>query len=139
MLKEFKEFALRGNVVDMAVGIIVGAAFSKIVTSLVNDVVMPPMGLLLGNVDFSQLYLNISGADYPSLAAAQAAGAATVNYGLFINTVLDFLILAFVIFLVIRGMNRLKRKAEAAPTEEPKPSAEVQLLTEIRDTLKARA
>ncbi len=138
MLREFKEFALRGNVVDMAVGIIIGAAFSKIVTSLVNDVVMPPMGLLLGNVDFSQLYLNLSEGDYPSLVAAQAAGAATVNYGLFINTVLDFLILALVIFLVIRGMNRMQRKAEASPTEEPKPSAEVQLLAEIRDALKTR-
>lgn len=139
MLREFKEFALRGNVVDMAVGIIVGAAFSKIVTSLVNDVVMPPMGLLMGNVDFSQLYIDLSGGDYPSLVAAQAAGAATVNYGLFINTVLDFLILALVIFLVIRAMNRLKRRAEAAPAEEPKPFSEVQLLTEIRDALKSRA
>lgn len=139
MLREFKEFALRGNVVDMAVGIIIGAAFSKIVTSLVNDVVMPPMGLLLGNVDFSQLYVNLSGGDYPSLIAAQAAGAATVNYGLFINAILDFLILAVVIFLVIRGMNRMQRKAEAAPAEEPKPSAEVRLLTEIRDALKPRA
>lgn len=139
MLKEFKEFALRGNMVDMAVGIIIGAAFGKIVTSLVNDVIMPPIGLLLGNVDFSQLYLNLSGVDYPSLAEAQAAGAATMNYGLFINNVLDFLIVAFVIFMVIRGMNRLKRKAEAAPAEEPKASAEVQLLTEIRDSLKSRA
>lgn len=139
MLREFREFALRGNVVGMAVGIIVGAAFSKIVTSLVNDVVMPPMGLLMGNVDFSQLYIDLSGGDYPSLVAAQAAGAATVNYGLFINTVLDFLILAIVIFLVIRAMNRLKRRAEAAPAEEPKPSAEVQLLTEIRDALMSRA
>lgn len=139
MLKEFKEFAMRGNVVDMAVGIIIGAAFGKIVSSFVNDVIMPPIGLLMGNVDFSQLYLNLSGTDYPSLAAAQEAGAATINYGVFINTVLDFLIVAFAIFMVIRGMNKLKRKAEEHPEEEPKPSAEVQLLTEIRDSLRSRA
>jgi large conductance mechanosensitive channel len=136
MLKEFKEFAMRGNVVDMAVGIIIGAAFGKIITSLVNDVVMPPLGLLLGKVDFKQLFVNLSSTNYPSLEAAQAAGAATINYGVFINNVLDFLIVAFAIFLVIRAMNKLKRKAEQKPEEEPKPSAEVQLLTEIRDTLK---
>jgi large conductance mechanosensitive channel len=138
MLKEFKEFAMRGNVVDMAVGIIIGAAFGKIVSSLVADVIMPPIGLLMGNMDFSQLYLNLSGTDYPSLAAAQEAGAATINYGLFINAVLDFLIVAFAIFMVIRAMNKLKRKAEEAPAEPPKASAEVQLLTEIRDSLRAR-
>ena len=139
MLKEFKEFALRGNVVDMAVGIIIGAAFGKIVSSLVADVVMPPIGLLMGNVDFTQLFVNLSGTDYPTLAAAQEAGAATINYGVFINTVLDFVIVAFAIFLVIRGMNKLKRKAEEQPEEEPKPSAEVQLLTEIRDSLRNKA
>ena len=139
MLKEFKEFAMRGNVVDMAVGIIIGAAFGKIVSSLVADVIMPPIGLLMGNMDFSQLYLNLSGTDYPSLAAAQEAGAATINYGLFINAILDFLIVAFAIFMVIRGMNRLKRKAEEAPAEPPKASTEVQLLTEIRDSLRARS
>ncbi|HEX7060582.1 MAG TPA: large conductance mechanosensitive channel protein MscL [Woeseiaceae bacterium] len=139
MLKEFKEFALRGNVVDMAVGIIIGAAFGKIVTSLVNDVIMPPLGLLTGKVDFSQLYLNLTGADYPSLTAAQAAGAATLNYGLFINAIINFIIVAFAIFLLVRAMNRLQRKAEEKPSEPPKPSAEVQLLTEIRDSLKARA
>lgn len=139
MLKEFKEFALRGNVVDMAVGIIIGAAFGKIVSSLVADVVMPPIGLLMGNVDFSQLFVNLSGIDYPTLDAAQEAGAATINYGVFINTVLDFLIVAFAIFLVIRGMNKLKRRAEEKPEEEPKPSAEVQLLTEIRDSLRNRS
>jgi large conductance mechanosensitive channel len=138
MLKEFKEFAMRGNVVDMAVGIVIGAAFGKIVSSLVADVIMPPIGLLMGNMDFSQLYLNLSGTDYPSLAAAQEAGAATINYGLFINAVLDFLIVAFAIFMVIRAMNKLKRKAEEAPAEPPKASAEVQLLTEIRDSLRAR-
>jgi large conductance mechanosensitive channel len=139
MLKEFKEFAMRGNVVDMAVGIIIGAAFGKIVSSLVADVIMPPIGLLMGNMDFSQLYLNLSGTEYPSLAAAQEAGAATINYGLFINAVLDFLIVAFAIFMVIRGMNKLKRKAEEAPAEPPKASTEVQLLTEIRDSLRARS
>jgi large conductance mechanosensitive channel len=138
MFKEFKEFAMRGNVVDMAVGIIIGAAFGKIVTSLVNDVVMPPIGLLMGNVDFSQLFLNLSGSEYATLAAAQAAGAATINYGMFINTLLDFVIVAFAIFMVIKGMNRLKRKQEETPEEAPKPSQEVQLLTEIRDSLRSR-
>jgi large conductance mechanosensitive channel len=138
MLKEFKEFAMRGNVVDMAVGIIIGAAFGKIVTSLVNDVVMPPIGLLMGNVDFSQLFVNLSGAEYATLAAAQEAGAATINYGMFINTLLDFMIVAFAIFMVIKGMNRLKRKQEETPEEAPKPSMEVQLLTEIRDSLQSR-
>jgi large conductance mechanosensitive channel len=139
MFKEFKEFAMRGNVVDMAVGIIIGAAFGRIVSSMVEDVVMPPIGLLMGNMDFSQLYINLSGTDYPSLAAAQEAGAATINYGMFINAVLHFLIVAFAIFILIRGMNRLKRKAEEAPAEPPQASAEVQLLTEIRDSLRARS
>ena len=136
MLKEFKEFAMRGNVMDMAVGIIIGAAFGKIVTSLVNDVVMPPIGLLLGNMDFSNLFLNLSGTPYATLADAQAAGAPIVKYGVFINNVLDFLIVAFVIFMIIRTINRFKRKQEAAPPAAP--PAEVQLLTEIRDTLKAQ-
>ena len=142
MLKEFKEFAMRGNVVDMAVGIIIGAAFGRIVTSLVNDVVMPPIGLLMGKVDFSNLYLALDGGDYASLAAAEQAGAPVIKYGLFINNVLDFLIVAFVIFLVIRAMNNLRRKQEAAPAEEaapPAPTAEVQLLTEIRDALRTPA
>jgi len=138
MLKEFKEFAMRGNVADMAVGIIIGAAFGKIVSSLVNDVIMPPIGLLMGNVDFSQLFVNLSGAEYATLAEAQAAGAATINYGMFINTVLDFVIVAFAIFMVVRGMNRMKRKQEEAPAEAPVVPIEVQLLTEIRDTLKSR-
>jgi large conductance mechanosensitive channel len=115
MFKEFKEFAMRGNVLDMAVGIIIGGAFGKIVSSFVKDVIMPPIGMLLGNVDFSKLYLNLSGQSYESLAAAQEAGAPTINYGVFINTVLDFIIVAFAIFLVIRAMNRLKRKEEAPP------------------------
>jgi large conductance mechanosensitive channel len=110
MLKEFKEFATRGNVVDLAVGFILGAAFGKIVTSLVNDVLMPPVGLLLGRVDFSNLYFSLNGMRYTSLAEAQAAGAPTINYGVFINTVIDFIIVAFVIFLLVRFMNRMKRQ-----------------------------
>lgn len=108
MLKEFKEFAMRGNVLDMAVGIVIGAAFGKIVTSLVGDVLMPPIGVVLGKVDFSNLFLNISGKSYSTLGEAKAAGAATLNYGMFINTVIDFLIVAFVIFLLVRQVNRWK-------------------------------
>jgi large conductance mechanosensitive channel len=136
VLQEFKEFAMRGNVVDMAVGIIIGAAFGKIVSSFVSDIIMPPIGLLMGNMDFSKLYLNLSGSEYASLAAAQEAGAATINYGLFLNAVVDFVIVAFAIFMVIRGMNRLKRKAEEKPAAAPEVSKEVQLLTEIRDALR---
>ena len=117
MLKEFKEFALRGNVVDMAIGIVIGAAFGAIVTSLVNDILMPPIGMLLGNVDFTNLFVSLDGQQYASLAAAQEAGAATINYGLFINTVINFVILAFVIFLLVRWMNKLQRQPEEAPAE----------------------
>ena len=136
MLQEFKKFAMRGNVVDMAVGIIIGAAFGKIVSSLVSDIIMPPIGMIMGNVDFSQLFINISGGEYATLAAAQEAGAATINYGMFINTVLDFVIVAFAIFMVIRGMNNMKKKEEEKPAEPAKPSEEVILLQEIRDALK---
>jgi len=115
MLKEFKEFAIKGNAIDMAVGIIIGAAFGKIVSSLVNDVLMPPIGLLLGNVDFSGLFFNLSGQPYRTLAEAKAAGGATINYGVFINTVIDFLIVSFVIFMLIRQINRLKREPAAPP------------------------
>ena len=139
MLNEFKKFAMRGNVVDMAVGIIIGASFGKIVSSLVADVVMPPIGLIMGNVDFSQLFIDLSGGGYATLAAAKEAGAATINYGAFINTVLDFVIVAFAIFMIIRGMNKMKKKEEEKPAEPPKPSAEVELLTEIRDALKAKS
>lgn len=118
MLREFKEFALRGNVLDMAVGIIIGAAFGSIVTSFVNDILMPPIGLLLGRVDFANLFINLSGTPYDTLAEAQAAGAATINYGMFINTVLDFAIVAFVVFLLIRQINRMTREQEA-PSEDP--------------------
>ena len=117
MLQEFKEFTMRGNVLDMAIGVIIGAAFGKIITSFVNDILMPPIGLLLGRVDFSNLFVNLSGQPYGSLEEAQAAGAATINYGLFLNTVLDFIIVAFVVFLLIRRVNRLKREPEALPAE----------------------
>jgi large conductance mechanosensitive channel len=120
MLKEFKEFAMRGNVVDMAIGIVIGAAFGRIVASFVNDVLMPPIGLALGGVDFTNLFVNLGGQRYATLVEAQAAGAPTLNYGVFVNTVLDFLIVAFAIFLVVRAMNRLKRQEEApaATTKE---------------------
>ena len=114
MLKEFKQFAMRGNVLDMAVGIIIGAAFGKIVTSLVSDILMPPIGRILGKVDFSNLFINISGQSYDSLAAAKAAGAATINYGMFLNTVIDFIIVALVIFLISRQANKWQKPAPAA-------------------------
>jgi large conductance mechanosensitive channel len=139
VLQEFKEFALRGNVVDMAVGIIIGAAFSTIVQSLVNDVIMPPIGLITGGMDFSDLFINLSGGDYQSLAQAREAGAATINVGIFINSVISFAIVAFVLFMVIKGMNQLRRKQEEEPATEPPPSREVQLLEQIRDALVKRA
>ena len=121
MLKEFKEFAMRGNVVDMAVGIIIGAAFGTIVKSLVADVIMPPIGLLLGNVDFSNLFVVLkegaAAGPFASLAEAQKAGAVTLNYGVFINTIISFLIVAFAVFLLVRGMNKMKREEEAPPAE----------------------
>ena len=117
MWKEFKKFIARGNVIDLAIGVIIGGAFGQIVTSLVNDIIMPPIGLLLGNADFSDLFIDLSGEGYESLAAAQEAGAATINYGLFINTVINFIIVAFVIFLIVRQINRMKRKEEAPPAE----------------------
>ena len=122
MFKEFKEFAMRGNVLDMAVGIIIGAAFGRIITSLVNDVIMPPIGLLLGKVDFSSLFINLSGTPYASLADARKAGAAVIGYGAFLNTILDFVVVAFVIFLLIRQVNKMKREpAPAAATTKECP------------------
>ena len=118
MLKEFREFIARGNVVDMAVGVIIGAAFGKIVASLVDDIVMPPIGLLIGGIDFSNLFLSLSGQTYPSLKAAKDVGAPTVNYGIFLNNLFNFLIISFVIFMLVRGVNRLKRQ-EPAPTAAP--------------------
>jgi len=128
MLEEFKKFAMRGNVVDMAVGIIIGTAFGKIISSMVSDVLMPPIGRLMGNVDFSNLFLSLTGASYPSLAAAKAAGAPTVNYGLFINTVIDFVIIAFVLFMVINAMNKAKK---AEPGKAPDTKACPECLSDI--------
>lgn len=119
MLKDFKDFIMRGNVVDLAVAVIIGAAFGKIVTSLVNDVIMPPIGLILGNVDFSNLFISLSGVSYRSLAEAKAAGAATINYGLFLNVVIDFLIVAAVIFLLVRTVSRMQRLQAAPPAAAP--------------------
>ncbi len=122
MFKEFKAFAMRGSVLDMAVGIIIGAAFGRIITSFVSDIIMPPLGLLIGKVDFSSLFLNISGTSYATLAQAKAAGAATINYGVFLNTVLDFLIVALVIFLLVRQVNRWSKPVPAAaPTTKECP------------------
>lgn len=134
---------MRGNVVDMAVGIIIGAAFGTIVKSLVADVIMPPIGLLLGNVDFSGLYLTLkegaAAGPYASLAAAQEAGAVTLNWGAFLNHVISFVIVAFAVFMLIKGMNKMKKEEEKADEAPPEPSAEEVLLTEIRDALRAKA
>jgi large conductance mechanosensitive channel len=117
MLKEFKEFAMRGNVMDMAIGIVLGGAFGKIVASFVKDVIMPPIGMLMGGVDFTNLFIDLSGTGYATLAEAQEAGAATLNYGAFINTVIDFVIIAFAIFIVVKQLNKLKKKEEEPPAE----------------------
>ncbi|MBN1124526.1 MAG: large-conductance mechanosensitive channel protein MscL [Sedimentisphaerales bacterium] len=136
LVKEFKEFAMRGNVVDMAVGIIIGGAFGKIITSLVNDVIMPPIGLLLGNMDFSQLAIVLKKESIDTAGAVVPA--VTLGYGMFINTVINFLIIAASIFMVIKAMNSMKKKEQAAPAAPPAPSAEEKILTEIRDILKTR-
>jgi large conductance mechanosensitive channel len=139
MLKEFKEFAMRGNVLDMAIGVIMGGAFGKIVSSLVSDVLMPPLGLVMGKVDFSSLFINLSDTSHPSLVAAKAAGAPTLNYGVFLQSVFDFVIIAFVIFLLVKQVNRFKRDAPPpTPAAPPEPTAEEKLLMEIRDLLKNR-
>ncbi|HUV14073.1 MAG TPA: large-conductance mechanosensitive channel protein MscL [Acidobacteriota bacterium] len=143
MLKEFKDFAMRGNVVDMAVGIIIGAAFGTIVKSLVADVIMPPIGLALGHVDFTNLFVTIQeGATvgpYATLADAKEAGAVSINYGVFFNEIISFIIVAFAVFFLIRSINNMKRKEEEKPAAPPKPSGEEMLLTEIRDLLKTKA
>ncbi len=147
MLKEFREFAIKGNMLDMAVGIIIGAAFGTIVTSLVNDVIMPPIGLALGGVDFADKFILLKAGDpmapYTTLAAAKEAGAVTLNWGVFLNAIISFLIVAFSVFLIVRSFNRaraaMEREKEAAPPPPPAPSAEEKLLGEIRDLLKARA
>jgi large conductance mechanosensitive channel len=115
MFKEFKEFAMRGNVVDLAVGLVIGAAFGKIITSFVSDILMPPIGMLLGKMDFSNLFITLSDGQFATLEAAKQAGAATINYGLFFNAIIDFVIVAFAIFMVVRQMNRMRREPEAAP------------------------
>jgi large conductance mechanosensitive channel len=139
MLKEFKEFAIRGNVLDMAIGVIIGGAFGKIVSSLVSDVLMPPLGLLMGKVDFSSLFIDLSRTSPPSLTAAKAAGAPTLNYGVFLQSIFDFVIIAFVIFMLVKQVNRFKNEAPPPPPPAPPaPTNEEKLLTEIRDLLKGR-
>lgn len=135
-IKEFGEFIKKGNVVDMAVGVVIGSAFGAIVTSLVNDIIMPVISLLTGGIDFSNWFLALDGNKYATLEEATTAGAATLNYGNFISLVINFIIVAFCIFLVVKAMNRFKRKEEEKPTEEPKKPEDVVLLTEIRDLLK---
>lgn len=128
MLKEFREFVMKGNVIDLAVAVIIGAAFGRIITSLVNDIIMPPLGLLLGNVNFTDLFISLNGTKYATLADAQAAGAATINYGVFINTIIDFILVALVIFLIIRQINRMKRApAPAAPATKECPHCFTQI------------
>lgn len=136
MWQEFKTFIAKGNAIDLAVGVVIGAAFGKIVSSLVDDLIMPPLGLILGRVDFSQLFISLDGKSYETLAAAQAAAAPTLNYGNFITVFIQFFIIAWAIFLVVKAINTLKKKEDAKPAE---PSAEVKLLTEIRDSLKQRS
>ncbi len=138
MFQEFKTFIARGNAIDLAVGVVIGAAFGKIVNSLVNDLIMPPIGLLLGRMDFSQLFLSLDGKTYESLAAAQEAGAATLNYGAFITVVIQFLIIAWAIFMLVKAINVLKREEAAKPEPAHEPTAEEKLLVEIRDLLKQR-
>lgn len=144
MLKEFKEFAAKGNMLDMAVGIVIGAAFATIISSLVNDVLMPPIGLALGGVDFSEFYVLLRegspAAPYATLAAAKDAGAVTLNWGVFVNSLISFVIVAFALFLVVKGFNEMRRAEEAVPepAATPEPSAEEKLLGEIRDLLKSR-
>ncbi|MDH4369340.1 MAG: large conductance mechanosensitive channel protein MscL [Nitrospira sp.] len=139
MLKEFKEFAMKGNVLDMAIGVIIGGAFGKIVSSLVSDVLMPPIGLLMGKVNFSSLFIDLSNTSPQSLDAAKAAGVPTLNYGVFLQSVFDFLIIAFVIFMLVKQVNRFKNEAAAPPPPPPPgPTNEEKLLMEIRDALKGR-
>ena len=140
MWREFREFAMRGNVIDLAVGIIIGAAFTTIVNSLVNDIIMPPLGLLIGGIDFTNFFVTLKGGHFETLEAAKAAGGVTVNYGLFINAIIKFVIVAFAIFILVKQVNRLRWEDEAKkPAPPPEPPRQEQLLAEIRDLLKARA
>jgi len=136
MIQEFKDFAVKGNAIDMAVGIIIGAAFGKIVSSIVDDLVMPVVGKLMGGVDFTGLFVNLGDGDFQTLAAAKEAGAATLNYGNFIQTAIDFLIIAFAIFMMVKAINKLKRQEEEEPEAPAEPPEDVLLLREIRDSLK---
>jgi large conductance mechanosensitive channel len=136
MIKEFKEFISRGNVIDLAVGIIIGAAFTGVVNSLVNDILMPPIGWIMGGIDFSSYFIALDGGEYASLKEAQDAGAATINYGVFVNTLINFFIVAVAVFILVKQVNRFRRKAEAAPAAPPRQEV---LLAEIRDLLKQRA
>ncbi|MDD5217960.1 MAG: large conductance mechanosensitive channel protein MscL [Candidatus Omnitrophica bacterium] len=139
ILKEFRDFAMRGNVMDMAIGIIIGGAFGKIVSSFVNDVIMPPIGKLTGGVDFSDLFINLSGGEsFATLAQAKAAGAATLNYGIFINSVINFIVIAFAIFIMIKAINAAKKKEAEMPVVPPPPPRQEILLEEIRDLLKTK-
>lgn len=141
MFKEFRDFALKGNVIDLAIGVIIGAAFGAIVSSVVDDIFMPLIGLVLNGIDFSNLFIvlnNPNNIPVPSVAVAQAAGVATLNYGLFINAVVKFTIIAFVLFLVVKAINRVRRQEAAAPAEPPAPTTEEKLLAEIRDAIKAQ-
>jgi large conductance mechanosensitive channel len=144
MFKEFKEFAMKGNVVDLAVGVVIGSAFGTIVNAMVADVLMPVVGVLTGGVDFSNMFAMLkagksAATGYATLAAAKADGAVTINYGVFLNAVVNFLIIAFALFLVVKAMNAARRREEAAPAPLPEPTPSEKLLAEIRDTLKARA
>ena len=139
MWREFREFAMRGNVIDLAVGIILGAAFTTIVNSLVNDLIMPPLGLLIGGIDFSSFFVTLKGGSYPTPEAAKAAGAVTINYGFFINAVIRFVIVAFAIFILVKQVNRLRLQEPTEPAPPPEPPRQEVLLAEIRDLLKARS
>jgi large conductance mechanosensitive channel len=139
MLKEFRAFIMRGNVLDLAVAVIIGAAFGAVVGSLVNDILMPPIGMLLSGVDFSNLFINLSGGSFATLAAAEEAGAAVIRYGVFLNTLINFLIVAFAIFMVLKAANSMQKKQEAAPAAPPALTTEEKLLGEIRDLLKKGA
>lgn len=138
MLQEFQKFAVKGNAIDLAVGVVIGAAFGRIVASLVDDIIMPPLGLLIGGIDFSNFFITLSGGSYETLEAAREAGATTLNYGAFVNTVVQFLIVAFAIFLVIRQINKLERKKDEPGSPVEPPRQEV-LLGEIRDLLKQKS
>jgi len=138
MLKEFQDFAMRGNVIDLAVGIIIGAAFTTVVGSLVNDIIMPPIGYILNGVDFSNFFLVLKGDEYASLKAAKDAGAVSINYGVFLNAVINFLIVAFAVFMLVKQVNRFRKQEAAAPAAPAAPTTQEKLLAEIRDLLQQR-